>query len=555
MAFADHLDVGEHAVENHFLAPGLGILCLADVLTLVLHESDSATQTGIGLVGSETVSNSSRSSLARTRNRTAQYPRRFAMLARRFIVSTVAVMAMAVPCVGIRGDSLTTLYNPTSHERGNMFDVTTFDAPVRMTSLDIHTQDTTGNRTLQVYTRPGTYVGHESSSAGWTLHSLVPGITGQGHYTPTSVDIHDLYLPAGTTTGLYVTFESGNLGYTNPVNAPGTLTTYGGPANHLQLDLGAGLTYPFGTLYSPRIWNGTVHYDVLDAMPGLPQPQPQIFIDGGNGVIFSPESKWNTIHATMAGASVALYDPVGVPTGVTATLSSGWTNSSAMPNTGKYAGTILEEATTDYMYLTTENTSGTLTLDGLADAWYRVEMSASRSDSSNRLQDTTLNGAWADGDHTGQNFSAYTHGHEQGTILLWRARPIDGVLTLEVSRGTAFGYLNALVVTQLPEPQPKIYIDAGNRHVFSAYDKWNTIHAGMTGTPIALYDPDGIPTGATLTIEGTWNNLDDSASQTGAYANTHPVLAEASSDSIWIGSYAVALFSTRSGGEPLFLGV
>ncbi len=465
-----------------------------------------------------------------------------AMTLRTLLPSILA--AVVALCGYASGASITTLYNKTSTGSGNMFDVTTFDDPVRINSLDIHTEDTSGNRTLRVYTRPETYAGHETSSAGWTLHSVIWGITGQGQTKATPVDIHDLYLPPGTTTGVYVTYESGNLAYTNPVHYPNMPVTYGGEGLGLQLDLGNGVvSHPFAVgsasnVYAPRIWNGTVYYDAIGA---IPEAQSQIFIDAGNAGVFGPESKWNTVHAGMSGVPIALYDPVGVPTGVTATLDSGWTNSSANIPVGAYAGTILAEATNDYMYLLHQKSTATLTLDGLADAWYRVEMSASRDLSTGvREQTVTLNGVQADGDHTGENFKAYVDGYTNGTILLWRARPTDGTLTLAVSRDIGDAYLNALVVTQF---EPQIFIDAGNVHVPGAYSKWNTIDAGMTG-PIALYDPDGVPTGATVTIGGTWTNTADSSDQTGKIAITHPILAEASNDSIWLGDALAAQTGT-----------
>ncbi|MDY0170317.1 MAG: PEP-CTERM sorting domain-containing protein [Thermoguttaceae bacterium] len=475
----------------------------------------------------------------------AEHDRRgFAMLSRTLLISFVVVVAMAVPVADAADYSITTLYNHTSYTGGNMFDVTTFDNPVRITSLDINSYDPYTNGTLRVYTRTGTYAGHETSAEGWTLHSVVPGIAAQPRSTPTPVDIRDLYLPAGTTTGLYVTYESGYLSYTNT-----PATTYGGPAEQLQLDLGVAVSYPFNERYYPRIWNGTVYYDVLDA---IPDPQPQILIHGGNGVVFGPDSKWNTIHAGLAGVPVAMHDPAGVPTGVTATLSQ-WTNSSTIGQTGEYANThpVLAEATGDYMFVTGVGNTGTLTLEGLADTWYRVEMSASRNLSASSVgQNTTLNGAWADGDHNGQGFNARTDGFDKGTVLLWRARPVDGVLTLEVSRQNPDAYLNALIVTQLPsEPQPQIFIDAGNTKVFGVEDKWNTIHADMSG-PIALYDPAGVPTGATVTLAGQWRNgdVDDCI---GAFAGT--ILGEATDDFIWIHSSqpaGVGATLTFEGLEP-----
>ena len=56
-------------------------------------------------------------------------------------------------------------------------------------------------------------------------------------------------------TGFYVTDTSGSaMRYTNGAN------TYTNA--ELKLTLGVGKTYPFGTTFSPRTWNGTIHYTI-----------------------------------------------------------------------------------------------------------------------------------------------------------------------------------------------------------------------------------------------------------------------------------------------------
>ncbi len=60
-------------------------------------------------------------------------------------------------------------------------------------------------------------------------------------------------IPAGQTDGLYITRDDGGwLNYTNGSN------TYSN--GQIQLTLGIGNAYPFGTTFSPRTWNGTIYY-------------------------------------------------------------------------------------------------------------------------------------------------------------------------------------------------------------------------------------------------------------------------------------------------------
>ncbi|TVS19950.1 MAG: hypothetical protein EA424_06450, partial [Planctomycetaceae bacterium] len=148
-------------------------------------------------------------------------------------------------------DSITTTFNANNGAAGNMFDVTTFAHPLSVTALDVNA-NTTGSFTLEVYTRPGGYEGFESNAAAWTLVSSST-VTGQGSGNPTFVDVQDFVLEANAVTGLYVTAVGASLRYTNGS------ATYNN--DDLQLDLGVGKSYPFGSTFSPRIWNGTIYYE------------------------------------------------------------------------------------------------------------------------------------------------------------------------------------------------------------------------------------------------------------------------------------------------------
>jgi len=65
-------------------------------------------------------------------------------------------------------------------------------------------------------------------------------------------------IPTGGTYGFWVGRVSGSVQYTNGVGTAG-VTVWASDAN-LTITEGHGGTYPYGTNYSPRGWNGTVHY-------------------------------------------------------------------------------------------------------------------------------------------------------------------------------------------------------------------------------------------------------------------------------------------------------
>ena len=111
---------------------------------------------------------------------------------------------------------------------------------------------------IDVYITPGTYVGNEQNAAAWTKVSngLTNNVNPEG--SPTRIDVGDFYLPMGTY-GVHVQYvQGGGPSYTN---GNGMNQQYS-DAN-IQLDLGISMTQLFaGSIFNPRVWNGTVCYSV-----------------------------------------------------------------------------------------------------------------------------------------------------------------------------------------------------------------------------------------------------------------------------------------------------
>ncbi|MDY0170321.1 MAG: hypothetical protein RBS80_27500 [Thermoguttaceae bacterium] len=203
----------------------------------------------------------------------------------------------------------------------------------------------------------------------------------------------------------------------------------------------------------------------------------QIRIDAGANP--APAASWNVLGEYDAGNAVPLTDTTGAATGVTATLATNqsavwWRNTTAggLGDEG-YSNTPLADGTDWGMYLANKSgytipMSGTVEFDGLQPEswqWYRIEISASRAASAwGKTQDVTVNGAWADGDHTGQGFKADTHGYGQGILLRWDdvLPDANGLITVTVTRagagGTHDAYLNALIITLVPEPSTALLL-------------------------------------------------------------------------------------------------
>src|SRR5690606_1496309 len=86
----------------------------------------------------------------------------------------------------------------------NMFDVTAIGGEdVEIEKFDVNIAGT-GTATISVYSRPGTYVGFENSSAGWNLMGSET-VTPAGIDLPTEVNVGGLTIPDGETYGFYIT--------------------------------------------------------------------------------------------------------------------------------------------------------------------------------------------------------------------------------------------------------------------------------------------------------------------------------------------------------------
>jgi hypothetical protein len=158
------------------------------------------------------------------------------------------------PFAGGETSFLETTFAAGNGADGNMFNLTTFGSPVLVTALDVHA-NSSSNSELLVYIRAGGYEGFTSTASAWTLVSS-NRINGQGSGIRTPVDVTDFLLQPNTVYGIYITTTGSGLSYTN-----GT-TSY--QNDFFRIDAGLGKSYPFGSNFSPRIWNGRVYFDTAD---------------------------------------------------------------------------------------------------------------------------------------------------------------------------------------------------------------------------------------------------------------------------------------------------
>jgi len=157
---------------------------------------------------------------------------------------------------GGNNDTITTTFVHGNSQNGNMFDVTVLQ-DITVSSFDINLE-TSATADVAVYYKSGTHVGFEGTPSAWTLAGTASGIVSNGSDVITHLNLNlNLHLTAGQTYAFYVTTTNGTLiGYTNGTAVGNVYSSN----SQIQVKEGIGIQYPFGTVYSPRIWNGIIRY-------------------------------------------------------------------------------------------------------------------------------------------------------------------------------------------------------------------------------------------------------------------------------------------------------
>jgi len=190
-------------------------------------------------------------------------------LVQRALLTVLGALLLA-PMAAQAQYSLTTEFTGTNQYHGNIFDVYAVNSVV-VTDFDVNTVGTAGTPyTIEVYTMVGSGMTEWDNPKAWTLVETV-NVTANGPGVATPLGMtQTVSIPAGTTQSFYVTTDGGTsyLHYSNTKLAQGDL--FVSDAN-LEIYVGLGMASPFVSSFSPRLWNGTIHYDVgeFDCSNGL----------------------------------------------------------------------------------------------------------------------------------------------------------------------------------------------------------------------------------------------------------------------------------------------
>ena len=162
-----------------------------------------------------------------------------------------------IPTSSVDEISLETTFAYNSGADGNMFDVRALADDVYVTSFDISSYVFDQQGDVKVYTRAGSYVSHEGSADGWTLIYDKSDVQQQGRGVVTALGdfAEAVKIPGGSVQSFYVWTEK-KVVYTKG-NTVGDVFA---KDDNLEFYEGIGLSHFFGSSYSPRVWNGSIHY-------------------------------------------------------------------------------------------------------------------------------------------------------------------------------------------------------------------------------------------------------------------------------------------------------
>lgn len=174
----------------------------------------------------------------------------------------VALMAFAVPLAAQAGGLSTAA--PNNGSGGVFLDLTPSTASLFFEVFETPTSAAPGAPIqVEVWTRPGSYVGFTASSAGWTLSQTVSGTGGASTSTPVPFTLTPpITLLAGTTTGIYLhsITTGGGIRYTGTAAIP-PQTTWTNADITLFGDVARTGAVAFaGTQNQPRTFSGNIQY-------------------------------------------------------------------------------------------------------------------------------------------------------------------------------------------------------------------------------------------------------------------------------------------------------
>ena len=185
------------------------------------------------------------------------------MHARTLLLSAALCLAQAAPCQ----KRLTTLFATNNGLSAGM--IVFFDVDVKsptgvaITALETNTSDTT-TFDIDIYVTPTTYVGKDATASAWTLVRTGLGL-GIGQNQPSVVTFAPPLPLATGKWGIGLHHKTAFCRYTD-----GNVNNQSYSNADLGLTLGLSRSALWGgSVFSPRVWNGTIIYDTTANPPSF----------------------------------------------------------------------------------------------------------------------------------------------------------------------------------------------------------------------------------------------------------------------------------------------
>ena len=174
-----------------------------------------------------------------------------------FVLISIFISALIYVNAQVCDVTISTTFAGSSGEDGNMFNITA----VNTITINQFEGNINGDGGIQLYYKSGTYQGSEDNPGAWIFIGEV-NVTSAGIGVPSPIPVTvNVTIPAGQTYAFYITGDGtgATLVYTDGTQED---SVYVYDAN-LEIKEGIGIKYPFFTTFTPKVWNGIVHYTPL----------------------------------------------------------------------------------------------------------------------------------------------------------------------------------------------------------------------------------------------------------------------------------------------------
>eukprot|EP01084_Bolivina_argentea_P186603 321611_1 len=181
-------------------------------------------------------------------------------------MSTMILLLSLFLSTSYARDLDTIISNGGISQSGNMFDIcAVIEVEIQKIDINCNVADT-ANIEIRVATSTNqSFSGIKDNAGNWTLiHSESVSCKSAGTLTVLSKFNASIPLRMGECRGFYVTAISSRLRYTNGEDTGHAQGDVYSDNGDIQIKTGIGKGYLFSTLYeyTPRVWNGRVHYSI-----------------------------------------------------------------------------------------------------------------------------------------------------------------------------------------------------------------------------------------------------------------------------------------------------